>query len=117
MGYPLSKISLTLLYRRIFILHWFNICCGALIIIFTGHAISTALVKIWLNIPIEAYWDISVHPKHAVNETELFRANAYFKIATDFALLVLPLNVLWRLKMSTARKIGLNVVMLLGSCE
>ena len=114
MGYPLSKISLTLLYRRIFILRWFNICCWVLIAIFTGYAISTALVNIWLTIPINAYWDISVTPKHAVNETELFKANAYFNIITDFALLVLPLSVLWRLRMSTARKIGLTIVFAFG---
>ena len=114
MGYPLSKISLTLLYQRIFILRWFNICCWILIALFSGYAISTGLVNIWLTIPINAYWDISVRPKRVVNETELFKANAYFNIITDFALLVLPLSVLWRLKMSGARKVGLSIVFAIG---
>ena len=114
LGYPMSKISLTLLYRRIFILQWFNHACWIMIFIFGGYALSTLFVDIFITIPINAQWNTSVEPRHKIDTIVLYRVNAYFNIVTDVILFILPLTVVWRLQMSLARRLGLSAIFGVG---
>ncbi|KAL9101698.1 MAG: hypothetical protein Q9163_003063 [Psora crenata] len=114
-AYPLSRISLVLLYRRIFVQQWFRIICWIFVGIFSGYAISTAIVDVWLTIPINAYWDKTIIPKQKVDEVQLYIANAAFNISTDCILLLLPLTIIWRLNMTSLHKVGLSAIFCLGT--
>ena len=113
-SYQLSKISLCILYKRIFIFLWFEICCWILIAAFTGYLIGTFITNIFLSIPVQAHWTPTMTPKKVVDQFALYHANIYFNITTDVILLVLPLSVVWTLQMSMARKIGLTGVFAVG---
>ncbi|KAL9125795.1 MAG: hypothetical protein Q9217_005050 [Psora testacea] len=114
-GYPLSRISLVLLYRRIFVQLWFHIICWMLIGVFSGYMISTVIVDSLLKIPVNAYWDHSVPAKQSVDLVKLYIANAAFNIATDTLLFLLPLTIIWRLSMTPMQKIGLTAIFGIGA--
>ena len=114
-GYPLSRISLVLLYRRIFVQQWFRVICTIFVVIYACYAISTALADVWLTIPIAAYWDRNITASKTIDENELYLANAGFNIGTDCILLILPLSIIWQLHMDWINKVALSWIFALGA--
>ena len=114
-GYPLSRISLVLLYRRVFVQRWFRNVCWFFIAVFSAYMIATIIIDSMLNYPVAAYWDPNITPKRTVNLVQLYIANAAFNIATDSMLLILPMTIIWRLSMSWQQKVGLTAVFSMGA--
>ena len=115
-GYPLSRISLVLLYRRVFeSRRWFLNLSLVLIIMFVGYMIGTVVADIVTDIPIAAYWDHSIKPIRAIDGIALYVFNVSFNIATDLLLLILPNFIIWRLGISCWQRIGLSAIFSLGA--
>ncbi|KAG8529269.1 uncharacterized protein KY384_005904 [Bacidia gigantensis] len=113
-SYPLSRISLVLLYHRIFVQKWFRTVCWMFVAIFFGYALSTAIADVFLTVPVNARWNSRVKPVRTVDQIKLFVANAAFNITTDILLLLLPTVTIWRMRMTTMHKIGLTAIFSLG---
>ncbi|KAI4166704.1 MAG: hypothetical protein LQ343_007827 [Gyalolechia ehrenbergii] len=114
-GYPLSRISLVLLYHRIFVQRWFRNICWFFIAVFSGYMISTVIVDSLLRIPVRAYWDRTVTPERSVDLVKLYIANAAFNITTDSILLLLPISIVWQLSMTRIQKLGLTAIFGMGA--
>ncbi|KAL8925333.1 MAG: hypothetical protein Q9208_003623 [Pyrenodesmia sp. 3 TL-2023] len=114
-GYPLSRISLVLLYHRIFVQKWFRNICWFFVAVFSCYMISTIIIDTCLRIPVNAYWDHTITPKSSVDLVKLYVANAAFNIATDSILLFLPIPVIWRLNVTRMQKVGLTAVFGMGT--
>ena len=65
-------------------------------------------------LPVAANWNLDVKATSRIDTTKLYYANTGFNIATDIILLVLPLTVIWTLKMSWLSKLGLSGIFCLG---
>ncbi|KAL9605843.1 MAG: hypothetical protein Q9179_000991 [Wetmoreana sp. 5 TL-2023] len=114
-GYPLSRISLCLLYRRIFVQLWFRIICWFFVGAFSCYMISTVIVDSVLTLPVNAFWDSNVKSTRTLDLVKLYTANAAFNIATDTILLFLPLTIVWRLSMTWLQKLGLTAIFCFGA--
>ncbi|KAL8642970.1 MAG: hypothetical protein Q9228_000415 [Teloschistes exilis] len=114
-GYPLSRISLCLLYRRIFVQHWFRLICLFFVGVFACYSISTIIVDSVLTLPVNSFWDSNVKATHTLDLVKLYTANAAFNITTDTMLLFLPLTIVWRLSMTWMQKLGLTAIFGLGA--
>ena len=113
-SYPIARISLTLLYHRIFLQSWIRGTCWFLIFCYTGYAVGSFIADICQFWPIESSWDLDVKRTHAIDLKALYLANTGFNIATDAILLFLPLVAIWDLRMTRWRKIGLGLIFCLG---
>ena len=113
-AYPMARISLVLLYRRVFIQKWFRIACWFLIFCYAGYALGSAVADLCQAIPINANWNKNVTASYHIDDVKLYVANSGFNIATDVILLILPLVVIWRLNMNVKHKIGLSLIFSLG---
>ncbi|KAM0437788.1 hypothetical protein ACHAPT_002153 [Fusarium lateritium] len=109
----LTKISILLLYLRIFVQRWFRISCYTLIALISCYMIATAASSVWQCKPIRGAWDKSTKPT-CINLTKNWYANAGFSIATDVLILMLPMQPIWASKLSMAHKRGLMLVFALG---
>ncbi|KAL9583971.1 MAG: hypothetical protein Q9212_002392 [Teloschistes hypoglaucus] len=114
-GYPLSRISLCLLYRRIFVQHWFRLISLFFVGVFACYSISTIIVDSVLTLPVNSFWDSDVKATHTLDLVKLYTANAAFNITTDTILLFLPLTIVWRLSMTWMQKLGLTAIFGLGA--
>jgi hypothetical protein len=72
----------------------------------------SAIFQCW---PVEYVWDKSIEGGHCVNQNALFQFWSVPNIATDTAMLVLPMPTIWNLQMSKIQKLGLTFTFLLGS--
>ncbi|KAK5990810.1 Wortmanamides biosynthesis cluster C-like protein [Cladobotryum mycophilum] len=109
----LTKTSILLLYLRIFVQKWFRICCYVLIGIVLTYMVASTAVSIWQCTPIRGAWDKSIKPT-CVDLTKNWYANAGFSIATDFLILLLPMQPIWTSKLPINQKRALIAVFLLG---
>ncbi|KAK7420458.1 hypothetical protein QQZ08_010372 [Neonectria magnoliae] len=109
----LTKLSILLLYLRIFLQRWFRICNYILMGIIASYTIATVCSSIWQCSPIEGAWNKSIDPK-CISLTKNWYANAGFSIATDVLILLLPMQPLWTSNLPVAQKRALMFVFALG---
>lgn len=75
--------------------------------------IAQVFVQIFACIPVQASWDKDIHGNcQTINNTRLM--NSVANIVTDFIILLLPLPVIWRLKLPKTQKLALTGVFGLG---
>ncbi|KAJ4259193.1 hypothetical protein NW757_002522 [Fusarium falciforme] len=110
----LTKISILLLYLRIFVQRWFRISCYTLMALITCYMIATTASSIWQCKPIRGAWDKSMQPT-CISLTKNWYANAGFSIATDILILLLPMQPIWTSQLSVAHKRALMLVFAMGS--
>ncbi|KAL9051676.1 MAG: hypothetical protein Q9206_004612 [Seirophora lacunosa] len=112
---PIIKISILLLYIRIFgRLRYFKILAYIIGVFSICWAIMVILVCAFQCRPVQLVWDKSVSGT-CINAPLFFIIGSAPNVFTDFVLLVLPLPAVWNLHTTRAQKISLTVIFLLGS--
>ncbi|OAQ99996.1 hypothetical protein LLEC1_01841 [Akanthomyces lecanii] len=109
----LTKTSILLLYRRIFVQRWFRYSCNTLICIVMAYCVATTASSIWQCTPIPFAWDKSLHGS-CISMITNWYANAGFAIATDVLILSLPMQPIWASKLPVNQKRALMLVFALG---
>ncbi|KAJ5439716.1 uncharacterized protein N7458_010714 [Penicillium daleae] len=109
-----TKMSILMLYLRIFPQRWFRITCYALLIILTSYMVAAFFASIFQCTPVTRAWDRSI-PGSCIDITTNWYANAGFSIATDFIILALPMYPIYKSKTPLKRKIALMIVFALGT--
>ncbi|KAI4215198.1 MAG: hypothetical protein LQ351_002513 [Letrouitia transgressa] len=109
-----TKISILLLYRRIFPI-WKLRCIGWAVGIFIfAYSFAAVFAVIFACHPVEGVWNPLVSAKcNNTNATVLVMA--IFNVVTDVIVLVLPMPVIWELQLPKTRKFQVMAVFLLGS--
>jgi hypothetical protein len=110
----MTKISILMLYLRIFIQRWFRITCYVFLVIITSYMVAAFLSSVFQCTPVSRAWD-KTFPGSCINITTNWYANAGFSIATDIIILALPMYPLYKTKIMLKRKIALMIVFALGA--
>jgi hypothetical protein len=111
----LPKISVICLYLRIFTMHSARIACYSLMIIMAANWVAFIFASTFQCSPVAYQWDKSIAGGTCFNVLAFYRASSAPNIATDAAILILPIPTVWQLKASMIRKLGLMLVFLTGS--
>ena len=107
------KLSILLLYRRIFTTPKFRIAVnvvGVIVILWTIAFFFASVFQAW---PISYNWD-PFQPATTIDEVTMYLALASSEMILDVIVLSLPWAVIWRLKMTTARKWTVIGIFMLG---
>ncbi|KAF2475208.1 uncharacterized protein BDR25DRAFT_382062 [Lindgomyces ingoldianus] len=106
--YATAKLSILWLLNNSISLKSFRKVVRALTIIVLCWWVSTILLDTFICFPINSRWNPNVKGtcNNKVVQVEYF-ATPIPWIITDFAILIVPLPVLWSMKLSRARQIGL----------
>ncbi|PVH68152.1 hypothetical protein DL98DRAFT_662305 [Cadophora sp. DSE1049] len=110
----LTKVSLLLMYYRIFPIDSMRISCWILGTLSVCWCISIIMVSIFQCTPIAKAWNPTI-PGHCINLKGSFIGNAVPNILTDVAILGLPMSHVWRLRTTLIQRCQLSAVFLLGS--
>ncbi|KAF2143548.1 uncharacterized protein K452DRAFT_267694 [Aplosporella prunicola CBS 121167] len=109
----ITKLALLCMYHRLFPIRAYRIwayCIGAFVI---AWVITIVFVFIFLCVPVKKMWYPQV-PGHCVNQVATWVANAVSTIATDVAILVLPMPHVWKLQVGLVQRVSLLVIFSLG---
>ena len=110
-----TKLAILVQYLRIFVpsrnkvfylthfIIWFNVL----------FYIAVALVTIFQCTPREKIWQPFL-PGKCVNFNAILIAGAAINVASDFAILALPIGSVWRLQMALRNKVGISAIFAVG---
>ncbi|KAL6874276.1 GPCR, PTH11-type [Trichoderma longibrachiatum] len=108
-----TKISLLLMYYRIFHVPYFKKMAWAVGGFVMMWVVTITFLFIFICVPVEKLWYPDI-PGHCINQVGTWIANASSTIFTDLAILVLPVPQIWNLQLRTAEKMGLTFAFGLG---
>ena len=79
----------------------------------------TFLLMIFSCHPIKANWDVKLYLKPTTHcyprAYDVINIHGFCNVITDFALLVLPLPMLWKLQMNVRKKLSIVAIFATGS--
>ena len=110
----LPKLAILALYQRIFTTRFYR---------WTSYLVGEFMILVWTTSlvlaftecqPFEYSWNKTI-PGRCIDLMILLRYISGLNLASDVAILILPLPVIWNLHTSRARKVGLTLTFLTGS--
>lgn len=111
---PAIKVSILLFYRRLFPVRRLLIASSVIGAIVTAWYIAIQITAIFQCLPIHYYWR-RVGQGHCIQTTNFYIILASLNLATDVAVLILPIPFIWHLQVRKSKKLSLSVIFLLGS--
>ncbi|KAI1629388.1 integral membrane protein [Exophiala viscosa] len=108
-----TKISIVLLYLRIFPSRMFKIVSWAVIAYVMAYCTAAVCTSIWQCKPIAKAWNKTM-PGHCIDIGQLWYANSAFTIFADLLLIAMPMKQIAKLKLPISQKLGLIFVFSLG---
>ncbi|KAL9609745.1 MAG: hypothetical protein Q9167_005515 [Letrouitia subvulpina] len=109
-----TKISILLLYRRIFPI-WKLHCVAWIVGIFIfAYSITAVFLAIFPCHPVQGVWNPLVKASCNNTNTSVLTI-AIFNVITDVIVLILPIPVVWGLQLPKTRRFQVMAIFLLGS--
>ncbi|KAE9373711.1 hypothetical protein N431DRAFT_465988 [Stipitochalara longipes BDJ] len=108
-----AKISVLLLYLRIFMAPWLRFIAWTTIGCVAISATITTIMSIFQCIPIQSIWNPAL-PKKCIDVNTYSVTSSAVNTALDVAILMMPLPELGTLRLHWKKKIGVFVVFLTG---
>lgn len=100
-------MSILWLYMRVFPVANFHRYFIATMVFVTVSVVILLPMVIWRCVPIDAIWNLDRNNARCLSISGVAYANAGVNIATEVAILILPLPILQKLHISVSKKIAL----------
>lgn len=108
------RIALLLMYLRLFgVNDRFRYATWAVLFFVTGYLFSNLITLIFGCTPITKYWNID-EPGHCIVLVQADYAYGSMNVASDILMFLLPLPMVWQLRLSPREKLGLVFVFMSG---
>ncbi|KAJ4033147.1 hypothetical protein NW753_009327 [Fusarium oxysporum] len=109
-----TKATILLLMARVFaveprVAKGIRILIWALLVAY----IPIQILRIVNCYPIRTYWDPDVRNARCLNQRKIFFSDLSLSIVTDLVILLIPIPLTWKLRMSIGKRI--KIVLLLGA--
>jgi hypothetical protein len=108
------KISILLFYRRLFDTKRFKLVSIIVASSVIAYWVCFTLVAIFQCTPVHYTWDKNVSGK-CIDAYALLMAASVLNIINDIVIVIMPIPVVWCLRVSRQQKMGLTGLFLLGS--
>ena len=112
-----TKISILLLYRRIFTTHtpWFKWTLYAIMAFSISWTLAGFFTLIFQCTPVRHYWEKIVPHAYCLNWASALIALAAINAVWNASILLLPLPMIWKLQMPFRRRIAVSAIFVIGS--
>lgn len=108
-----TKASILLFYRRINPSQKFRIAVDTTMAICVLTSVAFLFLATFQCKPIEHFWNRRI-PGKCIDSATFLMANGAVGLFTDILILLLPVPMIFRLRVSTKRKVGLCVIFMIG---
>ncbi|KAF5026367.1 hypothetical protein F66182_1575 [Fusarium sp. NRRL 66182] len=109
-----AKMTLLIQYYRIMAVSNMRWLCLGTIILVAMWGSSQAIMVFLQCIPLQAVWDPRIKGRCIAHTTTWWYINGVINIVSDFAIIIIPLPVVWKLNLARSQKILLSGVFGLG---
>ncbi|KAK0669072.1 hypothetical protein QBC41DRAFT_112500 [Cercophora samala] len=104
-----SKISILLLYIHLFTFKWARLAGQILLGVVIITHLFMALATFTACIPLNSYWDFTVERKYCHGQS-IWWSNTGMHMVTDFLIFLLPMPVVWSIRLPRRQKLALSGV-------
>ncbi|KAF2760796.1 hypothetical protein EJ05DRAFT_243018 [Pseudovirgaria hyperparasitica] len=111
----LPKVSILLMYLRIFPYGWVKVSTKILIFVVLANWFAYLIVSSLQCIPVEFQWDKSIEGGRCFDQVTFYKTVNIPTIVTDVIMLLLPIQPVLGLNASVTRKVALCFIFLAGS--
>lgn len=109
------KMAILLIYLRLFAINSrFKYLTWTVMFFVCGYLFSNFWTQIFGCSPPSKYWHPDI-PGHCINYTKAGLAYGSMNISSDFFIFLLPLPMIWGLKLSRKEKIGVSLIFMSGA--
>lgn len=109
----ITKASILCFYLRFPSPRAFQAACYLILFIAAGNGLTAGFAFVYLCQPIERHWNPNVEGKCA-NPAVPFWVAAIVNMATDVIILLLPIWLLWPLRLGAAKMLSVLCIMMAG---
>lgn len=110
----LSRISVVILYLRIFTDKWARAACWGVMGFLIANCLATVIAAQLECTPLAFTWDKSIQGGKCFNQILWYQLTNFPNIIGDVMIMILPIRTVWGLKASVGRKAGIATVCLTG---
>lgn len=110
-----GKLSIMLLYRRLFPTDNFRLRWWTTLFVTVGYSIGGIFSSLFACTPVSMSWDVTITSGHCINKGAFYVANGILNAVTDLAVLALPIPIIWKLSLGRKQKIILSALFIAGS--
>lgn len=110
-----GKMSILLVYLRIFPGQRFRYAVYGLNAILVVHGILYALLTALQCLPVVSLWNRYITDRKCINANAIVYSSGILSILEDVAILLLPLRQVWRLNIHRRRRLMLLALFSIGS--
>jgi hypothetical protein len=110
-----SKVSILLLYARLFPVQKFLWAIKGLGALLGCHGVLFVLLIAMQCLPVYAIWDRYVTDRKCIDVTAVAYTSGALSILADIAILLLPIPQVWKLKIDRRRQLELIAIFSIGS--
>ena len=113
-----TKLSILFLYRRIFTIAWFRTVANVFIAIIIGWTVAFTVALIFQCSPVSAFWsnyEFLILPYCMPALLKFYLGITVSDFITDVLIVILPIPVLWKLKLPLRTRIATVGIFLLGA--
>lgn len=111
----LSRMSVVILYLRIFTEKWPRIACWFVMAFLASYCTSTLIAAQVQCRPFNYIWDKNIEGGKCFDLILWYQLTNIPNIVADVMIMALPVRTIWSIKASRARKSGIAAVCLTGS--
>ncbi|KAF1997766.1 hypothetical protein P154DRAFT_403800, partial [Amniculicola lignicola CBS 123094] len=110
----LVRISMGLLYIRLFPTRTFIIVCWIFILEHVACILATFIAVPLICQPMAFHWDKTIAGGHCGDLKKFYLWNGLQNLVSDVAIIVLPMSVLWKLQLPWSKRVSLSLVFGVG---
>lgn len=109
------KLSILAAYLRIFVERPYRVASYLIGGIIIAAAVAGVITSLTSCRPFSARWEMIPSTSKCIDSVGYWRGMSVPNIATDLAMLVLVMPVIWKLQLRKGQKVALTAIFLLGS--
>lgn len=110
-----SKIAMIFLYYRILAMEkWWKWTLRIIAFIIAGYGIALIISIIFGCSPIQKSWDAAITGGHCINRPAVYMAIAVTNTVSDVVLIIIPIPIVYRLKLPFSQKLGVACIFGVG---
>lgn len=106
----LTKISICVFYNRIFDRRKFHVASWSIIAVIIAWMLGAVFYALLVCRPLSYWWDPSIVGKSCGTYIHSYIITGVVDVLTDFAMIILPQPLLWKLKVPLPDKIALTCI-------
>ncbi|KAK4177388.1 hypothetical protein QBC36DRAFT_211791 [Triangularia setosa] len=92
----------------------FRVAVYLVMVFVVGYTIPNAFLFLYICKPMQFYWDWTIEGGKCINQQAAFDSANILNMATDFMILVMPIWMLWDLRVGIRRKVGVLGILMAG---